>query len=122
MKRTILAGAAALGLGLVLAAPAQADSPRAAWDCPDNRLCVWTGNNGTGARAVFANGDVNLNAAPGPSGMNNNISSYRNNTDRNWSFHDGVNYNGRTRYAQPRTYGYVGDAMDNETSSIKKRR
>lgn len=95
-------------------------STTTAWSCPANRLCVWTGRNGTGTRAVFANGDVNLADSVGPRGMNNNISSYRNRTGRNWRFHDGKNYNGTTRYAHPWKYGNIGSAMNNKTSSIKK--
>lgn len=110
-----------MGLGVMMGLGVAPASAAAAWACPADSLCVWTGANGTGARAVFSNGDVNLAAAPGPSGMNNAITSYKNTSYRNWSFHDGINYNGTTRYAQPRTFGNVGAAMNNKASSIKKR-
>lgn len=93
----------------------------AAWSCPAYRLCVWTGKNGTGTRAVFKYGDVNLADSVGPRGMNNKISSYRNRTGRTWSFHNYTNDNGTTRYAHPWTYGNVGSTMDNKASSIKRR-
>lgn len=64
VRQAVLAGVGTVGLGLMLGLGAAPASAATAWACPDDSLCVWTGANGTGARAVFKNGDVNLATAP----------------------------------------------------------
>lgn len=127
--------AAILGTGLSAQAAPTATSSSAGtsatqaatgqWDCPKYRLCVWTGKNGTGTRAVFKYGDVNLGDSTGPRGMNNNITSFWNRTGRHWRLYNGTGYNGTSRlvHVDGEDGSFDGDLgwrTDNKTSSIKR--
>ncbi len=90
-------------------------------DCPVNRYCVWTGPNGTGAMATFASGDADLSDSVGPTGMNDNIESYRNRTGDNWCLYNGTGFNGPGAQMTP---GQVTNGANvlfpNTASSLRK--
>ncbi|WP_169742070.1 peptidase inhibitor family I36 protein [Phycicoccus jejuensis] len=62
--------------------------------CPNFKMCVFTGPNGTGVMATFSVGDANLGDNIGPTGMNNNIESTYNRTGHDWDLWDGAGYTG----------------------------
>ena len=66
--------------------------------------------------------DVDLGAAPGPSGLNNNIESVWNRSGRNWYFYPDRNYNGSDGISGIVPRG-VKDTLTtthrNKTSSLK---
>lgn len=104
IRKTLMALAGAAFAASLVTTPASASSvpeisepsgdvSAAAYsDCPAARMCIWTGLNGTGAIGIFAVGDANLGAAPGPSGLNNNAESMMNRTSQRWCHYDGANY------------------------------
>lgn len=118
--RTAAIGGAMAAVAALTVAPAQAAT---GYDrCPANRLCVFTGPGGTGAIGIFQRGDVDLGAAPGPSGLDDNIESAWNRTAKSWYFYPDRNYNGGDGISGivPRTIkATMTKAGRNETSSLK---
>lgn len=93
--------------------------------CPAGKLCVFTGTGGSGVIGIFSTGDVDLGAAPGPSGLNNNIESVWNRSSSNFGFYPERNYNGGSADGiselVPRTAkATFYPEFRNTTSSIKK--
>lgn len=93
--------------------------------CPAGKLCVFTGTGGNGVIGIFSNGDVDLGAAPGPSGLDNNIESVWNRSGSNFAFYPERNYNGGSADGiselVPRTAkATFYPEFRNTTSSIKK--
>ncbi len=126
----VLAGAAFAASMVSLpasAAPAPAqklieanDVSVAAWSaCPAARMCIWTGLNGNGGIGYFANGDVNLGAAPGPSGLNNTAESAWNRTGSRFCFYDGAGYTGFLGYVYPNEQGNIKPELRNRVTSLK---
>ena len=118
-KRNVLAATAmAAALAGVGAVPAQAAT---GYDrCVGYRMCVFTGPNGSGTMASFVYGDANLGDSIGPTGMNNNIESYINNSGHHWDFWDGAGYTGEIRHSEPWVGGRnFGAGFDNRASSLR---
>lgn len=116
--RTLTAITIAAAAVLATATPAQAASGYSR--CPANRMCVFTGLNGSGAIAIYKNGDVNLADSTGPTGMNNNIESMINRTSSNWRFFEKTNYNGKEWVGGPGGGANVVPALRNKISSLKR--
>ncbi|RYI98949.1 MAG: hypothetical protein EON52_27020 [Actinomycetales bacterium] len=129
MKVTSVSVRAALVVGSAAAAAALAITPSQAATgyarCPAGKLCVFSGTNGSGVIGIFSTGDVDLGAAPGPSGLNNNIESVWNRSSSNFAFYPERNYNGGSADGiselVPRTAkATFYPKFRNTTSSIKK--
>lgn len=87
--------------------------------CPQLKMCVFTGPNGSGTMAYFSVGDADLGDSNGPTGMNNNIESFFNNSGHTWYFWDYPGYSGDRRASDPYVGGKnFGDAWDNRVSSL----
>ncbi|PWK85507.1 peptidase inhibitor family I36 [Lentzea atacamensis] len=96
------------------------DVSAAAWsDCPAARMCIWTGLDGNGGIGYFANGDANLGAAPGPSGLNNTAESAWNRSGSRFCFYDGANYSGFLGDVLPGEQGNIKPEYRNRISSLK---
>lgn len=122
-KRTagILATAAAvISLGVVGATPATAATSGAYHDCPNGYFCLYSGNF-SGVRAMFRTGDDNLADAYGPL-MNNNTSSFVNNTGTWWRVYKNPVGSRGAGWAIAPGYGYDlrGSDWNNDISSLKK--
>ncbi len=119
MRSTTL-GAAVAAAALVAAFAPTASAATGYDRCPADRMCVFTGPNGSGAIGIFANGDVNLGDTIGPTGLNNNIESMRNRTSSYWCFFDGINYNGNSWRGGPGGGANTVPAATNTISSLKR--
>lgn len=97
---------AAIGAAMVVATAPPASAATGYARCPDLRMCVFTGPNGSGAIAYFSTGDANLGDSVGPTGMNNNIESIWNRSGHSWALFDGTGYTGTRWVSNP----YVGHA------------
>jgi len=102
MRRVLAAMSMAAALLTVTAMPAYAATGYNR--CPQFRMCIFTGYNGSGVMAAFAIGDGNLGDSNGPTGMNNNTRSFFNNSGHHWDFWDLPGYDGAIRHSEP----YVG--------------
>ncbi|MEU7618355.1 peptidase inhibitor family I36 protein [Micromonospora rifamycinica] len=117
LRRVIAAASMAAALVGVSAVPAQAATGYNR--CPQFRMCVFTGPNGSGTMAAFAVGDGDLGDSNGPTGMNNNIESFWNNSGHHWDFWDLPGYSGDIRHSEPYVGGKnFGSAWDNRVSSL----
>lgn len=115
-----LAAAAAIAITTSITLLPAGSAHAAFSDCPNFRLCVFSGPNGTGAMATFASGDANLGDSVGPQGMNNNIESFINNTGWHCDFWDYANYTGDIRHSEPYQGGVtLGAAWANRISSLR---
>jgi hypothetical protein len=130
IRKTMMVLAGAAFAASLVAMPASAapeqklietpDVSIAAWgDCPAARMCIWTGLDGNGGIGYFANGDVNLGAPPGPSGLNNTAESAWNRTGNRFCFYDGANYNGYLGDVLPGGQGNIKPEYRNKISSLK---
>lgn len=120
MRRTLAVIAAAGAVGLTVAAAPAASAATGYDRCPADRMCVFTGPNGSGAIGIFQNGDVNLGDSTGPTGLNNNIESMRNRTSSDWCFYAGINYNGQSWRGGPGGGANTVPAATNTISSLKR--
>lgn len=121
MRATILGGLATAAVAALLASFAPAASAATGYDrCPADRMCVFTGPNGSGVIGIFQNGDVNLGDSVGPTGLNNNIESMRNRTGSDWCFWTGINYNGTVWRGGPGAGANTVPAATNTISSLKR--
>ncbi|HMM96618.1 MAG: peptidase inhibitor family I36 protein [Micrococcales bacterium] len=122
MRHTALAAAsaAAAAAALVVSVAPTASAATGYARCPANRMCVFTGPNGTGAIGIFRNGDVNLADGVGPVGLNNNIESMRNRTSGYWCFYKDTNYNGYVWRGGPGGGANTIPAATNVISSLKR--
>jgi len=119
MRKVLAATSMAAALVGATAVPAQAETGYGR--CPLLRMCVFTGPNGSGTMAAFSFGDVNLGDSTGPTGMNNNIESFFNNSGHHWDFWDLPRYEGAIRHSEPYVGGKnFGDAWDNRVSSLRE--
>jgi hypothetical protein len=119
IRKVLAATSMAAALVGATAVPAQAATGYGR--CPQLRMCVFTGPNGSGTMAAFSFGDVNLGDSTGPTGMNNNIESYFNNSGHHWDFWDLPRYEGAIRHSEPYVGGKnFGDAWDNRVSSLRE--
>jgi hypothetical protein len=119
MRIKSLLVSASVGAAMVVAAAPPASAATGYDRCPNFRMCVFTGPNGSGAIAYFLNGDGNLGDSSGPVGMNNNIESIWNRSGHTWVLFDGVGYTGTMWTSRP----YVGGnnvvaAAANRVSSL----
>lgn len=108
------AAAAVTALGVV---PAGAATGYAR--CPANRMCVFTGTNGTGAIGIFAVGDANLADAYGPQGLNNTIESVWNRRGSEWALFNDKNYDGGITVVVQGAKTNIPLKFRNITSSLK---
>ena len=115
-KAVLAAGA----LGVAVASAPTAYAATGYDRCPADRMCVFTGRNGSGAIGIYQNGDVNLGDSVGPAGLNNNIESMRNRTSRNWCFFKDANYNGQSWVGGPGGGANTVAAATNVISSLKR--
>jgi hypothetical protein len=92
MRATRLLVVASMGAALVAATATPASAATGYDRCPDLRMCVFTGPNGTGAIAWFAIADADLGDGVGPQGMNNNIESTWNRSGHTWHLYNGAGY------------------------------
>ena len=93
MRTRRLLVAASMGAAMVMVATAAPASAATGYNrCPELRMCVFTGQNGTGAIAWFVNGDADLGDGVGPQGMNNNIESTWNRSGHTWHLYDRPGY------------------------------
>ncbi|MDF2144991.1 peptidase inhibitor family I36 protein [Knoellia sp. p5-6-4] len=120
MRNVLAATTLAAALTAATAVPATAAT---GYDrCPQLKMCVFTGPNGSGTMAYFSLGDANLGDSNGPTGMNNNIESFFNNSGHHWDFFDWAGYDagGGIRHSDPYVGGKnFGDAWDNRVSSLR---
>jgi hypothetical protein len=119
MRIKSLLVSASVGAAMVVAAAPPASAATGYDRCPNFRMCVFTGPNGSGAIAYFLNSDGNLGDSSGPVGMNNNIESIWNRSGHTWVLFDGVGYTGTMWTSRP----YVGGnnvvaAAANRVSSL----
>jgi hypothetical protein len=117
IKRLLVS--ASIGAAMVVAAAPPASAATGYARCPDFRMCVFTGPNGSGAIAYFSTGDANLGDTVGPDGMNNDIESIWNRSGHTWNLYDGTGYTGTMWVSYP----YVGHnnvvaAAANRVSSL----
>ncbi|MFI1273993.1 peptidase inhibitor family I36 protein [Micromonospora sp. NPDC020751] len=117
IRKVLAAMSMAAALVGVTAVPAHAAT---GYDrCPQIRMCVFTGPNGSGTMAAFVIGDANLGDSNGPIGMNNNIESFFNNSGHHWDFWDLPGYTGDFRHSEPYVGGKnFGAGFDNRVSSL----
>ncbi len=73
LKRVLAVAGVVVSVGALMSVPAEAATGYNR--CPTNRMCVFTGVNGTGTIGIFASGDADLSDSSGPQGLNNNIES-----------------------------------------------
>ncbi|TDB71312.1 peptidase inhibitor family I36 protein [Micromonospora sp. KC721] len=111
---------ASIGAAMVVAAAPPASAATGYDRCPNFRMCVFTGPNGSGAIAYFSTGDGNLGDSSGPVGMNNDIESIWNRSGHTWELFDGVGFSGTRWVSRP----YVGPnnvipAAANKVSSLR---
>lgn len=111
----VVVGAAAV----VLAAPS-AHAATGYDRCPVDRMCVFSGPNGSGTIGIYANGDVDLSDSIGPTGLNNTIESMRNRTAGYWCFYSGINYNGQVWRGGPGGGANTIPSATNVISSLKR--
>lgn len=115
--RTAVLGTAVAAVAALGVVPAQAAT---GYDrCPSNRMCVFTGTNGTGAIGIFANGDGDLADSTGPRGLNNNIESVWNRRGSHWALWNDKGYGGNHTLVAPRAKGNIPVAYRNIASSLK---
>lgn len=119
MRTKRLLVAASIGAAMVVATAPSASAATGYARCPDFRMCVFTGTNGSGVIAWFSTGDADLGDSVGPVGMNNNIESIWNRSGHDWALFDGAGYTG-TRWV---SYAYAGHnnviaAAANKVSSL----
>jgi Peptidase inhibitor family I36 len=120
MRIKSLLVSASIGAVLAAAAASPASAATGYARCPDLRMCVFTGPDGTGAIAYFATGDGNLGDSSGPVGMNNNIESIWNRSGHTWELYDGVGFSG-TRWVSNPFVGHnnVIPSAANKVSSLR---
>jgi peptidase inhibitor family I36 len=116
--RKAVVGAAALALvGAVSPLEAQAATGYAR--CPANRMCVFSGTNGSGVMASFARGDGNLADSSGPRGLNNNIESVYNRRNEYWGLFNNKGYSGGVTLVEPHAKGTIAAKYRNLATSLK---
>jgi hypothetical protein len=123
LKKRLAAASVATVLGAVGVAVVSAPTAHAAtgYDrCPANRMCVFSGKNGSGAIGIYQNGDVNLGDSIGATGLNNTIESMRNRTSSKWCFYKDTNYNGQRWVGGPGGGANTVAAATNVISSLKR--
>ncbi len=104
-------------MGTLSSAPAQAATGYNR--CPANRMCVFTGVNGTGAIGIFSVGDANLGDSVGPRGLNNNIESGWNRRGDEWALWNNAGYAGGITLFYDGARGNIAAQYRNITSSLK---
>ena len=114
-------GLAAAGLlasvAVLVPTPAQAAT---GYDrCPANRLCVFSGVNGSGVIGYFTTGDGNLADTSGPRGLNNNIESAWNRRAEVWCLWNDAGYQGAFGIAYGGSKGNIPAGSRNLTSSLR---
>ena len=102
--KRLLAFASVGAAAMIVAAASPAAAATGYNRCPNLKMCVFTGPNGTGAIAYFSTGDANLGDSVGPVGMNNNIESIWNRSGHTFELFDGAGYTGTRWVSNP----YVG--------------
>lgn len=120
MRIKSLPVSASIGAAMVVTAASPAFAATGYNRCPDFKMCVFTGTNGSGAIAYFSTGDGNLGDSSGPTGMNNNIESIWNRSGHTWELFDGIGFSGTRWESDP----YVGHnnviaAAANKVSSLR---
>ncbi|TDC59157.1 hypothetical protein E1258_18915 [Micromonospora sp. KC207] len=120
MRIKSLLACASITAAMVVAAASPASAATGYNRCPDFKMCVFTGPNGSGTIAWFSTGDGNLGDSSGPVGMNNNIESIWNRSGHTWELFDGAGYSGTMWTSRP----YVGGnnviaAAANRVSSLR---
>jgi hypothetical protein len=120
LKKTLAQGLAVAGLvaaiGTLGGSPAQAATGYNR--CPANRMCVFTGVNGTGAIGIFTVGDANLGDSVGPRGLNNNIESAWNRRGDEWALWNDAGYQGGITLFYDGARGNITARYRNITSSL----
>ncbi|MBB4912633.1 peptidase inhibitor family I36 protein [Actinophytocola algeriensis] len=119
MRLSKVLAATALATALAGAATVPAYAATGYDRCPQNRMCIFTGYNGSGVMAAFAVGDADLGDSNGPTGMNNNTKSFYNNSGHHWDFWDLRGYDGAIRHSEPYVGGRnFGSAWVNRVTSL----
>lgn len=122
IRHALYATGAAVALVTALGiSPAQAATSATGYArCPVNKMCLFTGPNGSGAIAIYSNGDVNMGDNVGPRGMNDNVESMMNRTGSRWAFYTGTKYTGTKYVGGPGGGANVVTALKNKMSSLKR--
>ncbi|RSN60669.1 hypothetical protein DMH01_15380 [Amycolatopsis sp. WAC 04182] len=84
-------------------------------DCPPGWFCVWEHVNEQGRMARFQVGSTELRAV----GINDQISSVYNRTNRTWCAYTDINYNGQVWRVPPGWRGNVPSDINDRISSVR---
>ena len=105
-------------VGTVAATAPEASAASGFARCPKGYFCVFDNANGTGRMAYFKNGDYNLGAAPGPSGMNNTIASAWNRSGKTFRLWGKPGYKGLVLTAKPGSRFAIAKGYRHWASSV----
>jgi hypothetical protein len=121
LRSGLTRGLAVAGLVLTssMLAPIPAQAAATGYNrCPANRMCVFSGVNGTGTIGYFTAGDANLGDATGPRGLNNTIESVWDRRGDEWCLYNDAGYRGGITLVYSGAKTNIAAAYRNITSSL----